>query len=382
MDLMKMLFWGSLLMLGYVYVGYPILAFLLSILRNKKIRKQTSQPSVTILIAAYNEGENIEETIKNKLYLDYPREKKEIIIISDGSTDKTEDIVRKYDSEEVKLIRQNIRSGKTAALNKAVPQAAGDILVFSDANSIYEKSALQQLVHNFNDPTVGYVTGKMIYTNPDGTAFGDGCTAYMKYENLLRKFETKIGSVVGVDGGIDAVRKSLYQPMNPDQLPDFVLPLKVVQQGYRVVYEPEAILREASLKDSKDEYRMRVRVSLRALWALWDMRDLLSIGKFRVFAWQLWSHKVLRYHCFIFLTCAYLLNLALWPAGSAYRVLFAVQSFAYLFAALHPVLQRLWDKFSGLYFLNYFLLLNLAAGHAFVKFLMGQKQVIWAPRKG
>jgi hypothetical protein len=178
--------------------------------------------------------------------------------------------------------------------------------------------------------------------------------------------------------------------MNPDQLPDFVLPLKVVQQGYRVVYEPGAILKEASLKASKDEYRMRVRVSLRALWALWDMRQLLSFApspyppfvRSCIFTWQLWSHKVLRYGCFLFLIGAYLLNLSLWPTGGVYKVLFAAQNLAYLFAALYPLLHKVWDPFRRLYFLNYFLLLNLAAGHAFLKFLVGQKQVVWTPRKG
>jgi len=240
----------------------------------------------------------------------------------------------------VRLIRQEPRAGKTSALNIAVPEARGEILIFSDANSIYEQNVLRELADNFNDPSVGYVTGKMIYTNADGTPSGDGCTAYMKYENRLRSWETSLGSIVGVDGGIDAVRKELYQPMNPDQLPDFVLPLKVVAQGYRVVYEPEAILKESSLATAKDEYKMRVRVALRALWGMWDMHHLLTLSPSFLpplsrsdareatpshlpplsrsdapeatpshlptfppsilYAWQLWSHKVLRYLCFIF----------------------------------------------------------------------------------
>jgi cellulose synthase/poly-beta-1,6-N-acetylglucosamine synthase-like glycosyltransferase len=401
---MRFLFFFSLFMIFYVHLGYPMLISLIGLIRNKKVKKAPIQPSVTILIAAYNEERDIEKTIKNKLDLDHPKEKLEIIVISDGSTDKTDEIVRRYEGEAVRLIRQEPRAGKTSALNMAVPLAKGEIIAFSDANSLWQKSALLNLVQNFNDPSVGYVSGKMVYTNPDGSMVGDGCTAYMKYENQLREFETRIGSVVGVDGGIDAIRKNLYQHMNPDQLPDFVLPLKVVQQGYRVVYEPEAILREASLKDSKDEYRMRVRVSLRALWALWDMRSLLTFGLVStpshvptllnrpshlptfshplLFAWQLWSHKVLRYGCFLFLIGAYLLNLTLWPVGGVYKVLFAAQNLAYLFAALYPLLHKVWEPLRGLYFLNYFLLLNLAAGHAFVKFLMGQKQVIWTPRKG
>jgi cellulose synthase/poly-beta-1,6-N-acetylglucosamine synthase-like glycosyltransferase len=382
MDLVKILFWGSFLMLGYIYIGYPILVFLFSLFKNKGVRKETFQPNITILIAAYNEEENIEETIKNKLDLNYPREKREIMVISDGSTDKTDDIVKKYDSQGIKLIRQEIRSGKTAALNKAVPQVVGDILVFSDANSIYNKNALQKLVDNFADPTVGYVTGKMIYTNPDDTAIGDGCNAYIRYENYLRKLETKLGSIVGVDGGIDAVRKTLYTPMNPDQLPDFVLPLKIVNQGFRVVFEPEAVLKESSLSKASDEYQMRVRVILRALWALWDMRYLLSFKRSGLFAWQLWSHKVLRYFCFIFLLGAYFSNLVLLSQGVFYIVIFLVQNAAYLGALVSGIVQRSGRNSGVLYILSYFVLLNVASVHAFMKFLQGQRQVTWTPRKG
>lgn len=377
-------------MIFYVYLGYPMLITLIGLIRNKKVKKAPIQPLVTILIAAYNEERDIEKTIKNKLELDYPKEKLEIIVISDESTDDTDALVRRYEGEMVRLIRQEPRAGKTSALNMAVPQAKGEIIAFSDANSLWARNALQNLVKNFNDPEVGYVTGKMVYGNPDGSMVGDGCTAYMKYENLLREFETKVGSVVGVDGGIDAVRKSLYQPMKNDQLPDFVLPLKVAEQGYRVVYEPLAILTEHALKDAKDEYKMRVRVSLRALWALWDMRQLLSFApsryppfaRFCIFTWQMWSHKVLRYLCFVFLAGAFVINFALLPVSDMYKITFGLQCLAYLCAVFYPTLLNLWSPLKVLYFLNYFALLNLAAGHAFLKFLIGRKQTIWTPRKG
>jgi cellulose synthase/poly-beta-1,6-N-acetylglucosamine synthase-like glycosyltransferase len=418
----KLLFFISLTIIIYIYAGYPLLVFLISRLRNKPLKKDPYKPYITILIAAYNEENVIEETIKNKLALDYPEESLEIIVISDGSTDRTDEIVKKYEGKRVRLIRQEPRAGKTSALNIAVPEARGEILIFSDANSIYEQNVLRELADNFNDPSVGYVTGKMIYTNADGTPSGDGCTAYMKYENRLRSWETSLGSIVGVDGGIDAVRKELYQPMNPDQLPDFVLPLKVVAQGYRVVYEPEAILKESSLATAKDEYKMRVRVALRALWGMWDMHHLLTLSPSPapplspsdapeatpshlpplsrsdapeatpshlptfppsiLYAWQLWSHKVLRYLCFIFLILAYLSNLALWSESAFYRAFFILQNIAYIGAALSPALGKINIRSRLLYLLNYFTLLNLASAHAFIKFLLGQKTVIWTPRKG
>ena len=380
--MLELLFFLAVAVIVYVFIGYPLLARLLSSLRSQPVGKEPIEPLVTILIAAFNEAGVIGETLKDKLDLDYPKDKLDVIVISDGSTDGTDEIVMRYADQPVKLLRQVPRAGKTSALNMAVPLAKGEVLVFSDANSRYESQSLRRLVRNFADPKVGYVTGKMIYTNPDGTAIGDGCTAYMRYENALRKTETRLGSVVGVDGGIDAVRKEIYQPMRPDQLPDFVLPLKVVEKGYRVVYEPEAVLKENALGATEDEYRMRVRVTLRALWALSDMKHLLSLRQYGLFALQLWSHKLLRYMSFAFLAAAFVTNLLLWPVHVVYRVFAVVQLAAYSVFLLQLLAERAGVHVFISRFLHYFLLLNVASAHAFYKFVRGQKQVTWTPRKG
>jgi hypothetical protein len=204
----------------------------------------------------------------------------------------------------------------------------------------------------------------------------------MKYENTLRYLETQIGSVVGVDGGIDAMRKNLHSTLNPDQLPDFVQPLKVIEQGYRVVYAPEALLKESSLSVSDDEYRMRVRVTLRALNALKDMPQLLWGSAGLLFAWQIWSHKVLRYLCFVFLMVAYVANLLIWAESILYKIAFVLQTACYIGALISVILERMDRKIYILYFFHYFVILNIAAGHAFLKFIMGKKQVMWTPRKG
>jgi cellulose synthase/poly-beta-1,6-N-acetylglucosamine synthase-like glycosyltransferase len=395
--LTEILFIAALMGIAYVYFGYPLVVLILSGVRPRPINKGNMEPFVSVLIAAYNEAGCIAATTENKLDLDYPKDKLEIIVVSDGSTDGTDEIVRSFETSGVRLIRQEPRAGKTSALNLAVGQANGEIIVFSDANSNYSPDALSCLVKNFNDPQVGYVTGKMIYTNPDGSPIGDGCNTYMKYENFLRSLETRIGSVVGVDGGIDAVRKSLYRPMNPDQLPDFVLPLMVVEQGFRVVYEPRALLKEQALKLAEDEYRMRVRVSLRALWALWDMRRLLFFSRPSLFgstsqlpdfatstlySWQLWSHKVLRYLCFVFLVLSYLTNLALWQHGWFYKASFLAQTAAYLAALASPLLGNPRGCSNFFHLVRYFAILNIASAHAFFKFLCRKKQVLWQPRVG
>ncbi len=191
---MQVLFWLNALLIGYIYLGYPLL---LRCLPKRPITwedDQSSQPLVTVLIPAFNEAAVIESTIRNKLAQNYPSDKLEIIVISDESEDGTDDIVKQLSEEDarIRLIRQTPRQGKTAGLNKAVAKAKGDIIVFSDANSHYEQNAISALVNCFNDPEVGYVTGKMVYVNEEGNLVGDGCSAYMRYENNLRALETQV----------------------------------------------------------------------------------------------------------------------------------------------------------------------------------------------
>lgn len=369
-------------MLLYIYIGYPALVLLLGKIRNRTVKKSPYEPHVSILMAAHNEEANIEAALRNKVTLDYPKEKIEIIVISDASTDKTDTIMAKYKKYGVNVLRQEPRAGKTAALNMAIPQTKGDIIIFSDANSIYERNAVRKLVENFSDPTVGYVTGKMVYTTPDGTTIGDGCTAYMKYENFLRRHETRIGWIVGVDGGIDAVRRELYDYMNPDQLPDLVLPLKMVEKGYRVIYEPEALLKEVVLQSSKDEYSMRVRVALRALWAIRDMKHLLNFQRYKIFAWELLSHKLLRYLTFIFLLGVYFSNLLLWGQNEYFKIFFLLQNVLYLSVIAAFIFEKNGKYLRVLSLPYFFTLTNLAFAHAFIKCSLGQKQQIWTPRKG
>ena len=376
---LAVLFWLGLALGLYPYVGYPLFAAALARVRRRAVARGAGRPRVSILISAYNEARHIEATIRNKLGSDYAGEL-EILVASDESTDGTDDIVARIAAVDprVRLWRQVPRQGKTAALNHLVALAGGEILVFSDANSLYRADTLRLLVANFADPQVGYVTGKMVYVNPDGALVGDGCTAYMRYENALRSIETDLGCVVGVDGGVDAVRKALYRPMTADQLPDFVLPLSVVQQGYRVVYEPAALLEEDALTDGSAEFRMRVRVALRALWALKDKSALLYGQAGWLFAWQLWSHKLLRYLSFVPFTIAWLAGAVLALDGGLYAGLFAGYC-AVLGAAL---LGSRGVTAAPARYAYYFALLNVASAVAVRRYLRGEKQVLWQPRVG
>jgi cellulose synthase/poly-beta-1,6-N-acetylglucosamine synthase-like glycosyltransferase len=375
-------FWGSLGLVLYVYLGYPLLVALIAAVLDRRVRRAPCEPTVSILIAAYNEEDDIRQTLENKLRLDYPKEKLEIIVISDGSGDRTDAIVREFEGDGVRLVRQEPRAGKTAALNLAVGIAHGDILAFSDANSLYDSDALQKLVANFADAEVGYVTGRTVYTRPaEGTGVSEGCSTYMEYETLLRLAEARAGSLVGVNGGIDAVRRELYRPMRADQQPDFILPMMVVEKGYRVVFESNAVLRETALVAARDEYKMRVRVSLRALRAIWDMKHLLNPFRYGVYSWQLLSHKVLRYLTFIPLTLAYVSNLLLLQRGALFQTVFLLQTLLYLAALLGWTLERRGQSRRLLLLPYYFSLLNVASAHAFLHFLFGRKMATWNPRR-
>jgi len=378
--MIESLFLMCLILIIYIYIGYPICIFIFSKLVNKTIHKERNEISVSILISAFNEEKFIARTIRNKLEQDYSDF--EVIVISDESTDDTDNIVKSFSDPRVKFIRQMPRQGKTAALNKAILQAKGNIIVFSDANSIYDSNVLKCLVSNFSDPQVGYVTGKMIYTNADSSLVGDGCDSYMRYENWIRTYETQFNSVVGVDGGIDAMLRELYEPLNADQLPDFVQPLHVIKKGYRVIYEPAALLHEEALTEQKTEFKMRVRVSLRALWALMDMRALLNPVKYLVYSWQLFSHKVLRYLAWIPLVILVILNLLLLGEGQFYRFMLVLQGLFYFLAALGYALRH--RRFNPVFITApyYFLLVNFAAARAFQHFIRGKKQIMWEPRAG
>lgn len=376
---MHIVFLMSVSLLVYVYGGYPLLCALLATIRRRPVRSATVTPKVTILISAYNEVDKIEATIRNKLDQEYPASNCNIIVVSDGSDDGTDAVISGIAAADkrVRMIRQEPRAGKTSALNAAAALADGEILVFSDANSLYAQNALRKLVEAFADPEVGYATGRMLYRAPDGSLTGKNCSTYMRYENALRRLESAFGSVVGVDGAIDAVRAALYTAMRPNQQPDFALPLSVVERGRRVVYMPEARLYEASLARTADEFRMRTRVALRAWHTLYDKACLLNPLRFGLYSWQLLSHKWMRYLAPVFQLGALVSNAALLGKSPVWNALFVIQASFYLLAAWGFRGHSLPGPLSLPYYLC---LVNAAAATALVRFLRGQEQVTWPPR--
>jgi len=376
--------WSLLAMIvaaAYPIVGYPLLLSAIALLRPRPVRRGEWTPSVTILVPAYNEAACIAGTIENKLALDYPAERLEITVVSDASEDGTDDIVRRYADRGVKLLRTAVRQGKAAALNEAIRHANGEIVVFSDANSTFAVDAVRRMVENFTDPRVGYVTGNLQYLHGE-EASGRGSGAYMRYENWLRRIETRVDSVIGVNGGVDAMRRRLYTAVPADQITDFVLPLRVIAAGFRVVFDERVHSSERANQELGSEFRMRVRVALRALRGLVYMRQALNVVRAPLPAFCIFSHKILRYLSFLFLAGALIINAILAARNPSYIPLLLLQVAFYALALL-GLTRNLPGALRRLTALpTYFLVSNVAFGIAALRFARGDVVATWRPRAG
>ncbi|MCU0498587.1 MAG: glycosyltransferase family 2 protein [Anaerolineae bacterium] len=285
------IFWISLILLEWSYFGYPMLMWAWSKLAGKPIRKDhTHLPMITLLIPAYNEADVIGRKLHNSVALDYPHDRLEIIVVDDGSTDRTAAIVR--DFPQVRLIQQTQRGGKPAGLNRGFREARGEIVVLSDASPDYEFNALRQLVRAFADPQVGVVVGDLLLWDAE-SAVVKPAGLYWRYEAAIRRWESKIGSTVAVHGNMFAIRRDLYRPLPLDQVNDeFSIAMNVIAQGYRVVYEPEAVSYDDASATMRDEFQRRARINAGRYQALFNTGYLLKLDSQTRF--QLFSHKLLR----------------------------------------------------------------------------------------
>ena len=372
----EIVFWSALGLIAFTYAGYSLVILMLSRLVHNPVRRGAFEPRVTYLITAYNEEKNIAAKLDQVMTLDYPRDKLEIIVASDGSTDRTDEIVKGFSGRGVKLIRVEGRVGKTETQNQAVRQASGEIIIFSDATTRYEKSAIRNLVRNYADPSVGAVSGRYEYCNPTGAAIGLGSILFWKYENSIKTMQTNIKTITGCCGCIYSVRRSAYTPLPADIISDLVEPLKVLEKGYRIVFEPEAIAYEETTEKTKEEFRMRVRVITRGMHGLLYMRTLFNPLRHGFVAFQLLSHKVLRWLVPVFLLIALIANCFL--LGSPfYNVTLALQLAFYVFALLGYLAEKGNIPAKPLNIPLYFMTVNLAAVVAMYRLWKGHKAVTW-----
>ncbi len=321
------MFWSSLGFIVYAYLGYPLVLKILSYFISVPVKKAAFNPLVTLIISVYNEENVIAEKIENSLTLDYPKDRLEIMVVSDSSTDRTDEIAKEYECQGVKTLRIEGRLGKTSCLNKAVPEAKGEIIVFSDANSVYDKSAIEEIVANFADRSVGCVTGYTKYFSKSIMVESVGLYAYL--EKKTKELESMLGSCVGADGAIFAIRKELYQPLKITDINDFVIPLQIVALEYRTVLERDAYCYEETAKDSQGEFIRQVRITNRTLRALFNNKNLFNVFRYKLFSFYLISHKLLKFMVPLFMAVILLSNLILAGRSSLFKVFLVLQAILY-----------------------------------------------------
>lgn len=293
---LTIVFYGSLALIAYTYFGYPLLVAAIGLCFPKSRRDTRHEPSVSVMIAAYNEEASIEKKVRETLALDYPADKLEVVVVSDGSSDRTNEIMNSFTHPQVRFFAAP-RGGKTNAQNYGVERCRGDIVIFSDATSVYKKDAIRQLVAYFVDPTVGAVSGICRFFEGRGgeSPTGLGQILYGGYEQSIRIFQSRIMTATACSGPIYATRRALYVPLAGHACSDMVEPMEIVRRGARVVYAPEALASEATTQSARDEFRMRVRVTTQGINGLLSAGSMLCFSRGFWVTFQLISHKGLRY---------------------------------------------------------------------------------------
>jgi poly-beta-1,6-N-acetyl-D-glucosamine synthase len=388
MQCWQIIFIISIFLVFYNYAGYAILIYFLNVLKGKRKIVQVDKkelPSVSFVVAAFNEEGFIREKILNSLEQDYPKELIEYIFVTDGSTDHTAAIIAEYPS--IRLLDKPERGGKSAALNRAVESAKNDILIFSDANTILNQQATMNIARHYHDKKVGGVSGEKKVINPAGSndevSTGEGI--YWKYESALKKIDSDFYSVVGAAGELFSLRSSLYQPISHDViLDDFVISLRVAQQGYRVVYEPDAFASELPSFSIKDEQKRKIRIAAGGFQAMGMLGSLFKFWKHPRLSFLYVSHRVLRWTLSpLGLLLAFVSNLILFLGTDIvfYKISFVLQFGFYAMAALAAFGGPKAKKIKLLKIPYYFTFMNVSVFAGFLRFLRGNQSAIWEKAK-
>ena len=376
------IFWISIGLVAYTYIGFPLLVLLRSRLIPRAYRPGNIEPSVSVIIAAYNEANCIGRKIENILGLDYPADKIELVVASDGSTDSTATIVEQYKQNGVRLLDLP-RGGKAQALNAAVAVAHGEILVFSDANSMFDAGSLQALIRPFADPTIGGVAGNQCYEGPQSKSKTDlGERRYWDLDRWLKQAESRAGNVVSATGAIYAIRKSLFQSVPEGVTDDFVTSTRVIAQGYRLIFEEKAIAWEPTAKEQRTEFGRKVRIMNRGFRSVLCMKCLLNPIRYGFYSLQLLSHKVLRRVMVVPLIMLLVSSLMLMNADAIYRFAGYSQLAFYASAMWGFCATTLdWRLPKAAALSMYFCLVNAAALVAITRLFAGRAVVLWEPQR-
>lgn len=382
------IFWICLAIIFYAYIGYGILLYgLIKVKRLLGFKQKAFDPEflpeVTLLVAAYNEEDFIAEKIENSLALDYPEGKLKFLFVTDGSDDKTPDIVSTF--PQVRLMDSPERAGKIAAVHRAMPTVDTPITIYTDANTFLNPEAVRMIIRHYADERVGAVSGeKRIRSRDRDAAQGAGEGIYWKYESTLKRWDSELYSVVGAAGELFSIRTELHEEIPRDTvIEDFYTTMRIAQKGYRVRYEPEAYATEAPSASVKEELKRKVRIAAGAMQAMWRLRPLLNPLRYGMLTFQYVSHRVLRWTLApIGLLLLFLSNVALAAMGSAFFQLVLILQIGFYIAALMGwLLERRQLKVKALFVPYYFCVMNFAMYAGFLRYVRGSQSVLWERAK-
>lgn len=382
------LFWIGIVIVFYTYVGYGILIALLAKLKGRisvpQVPADNQLPHTTLLIAAYNEENFIREKIKNCFELDYPKNQLDLVFVTDGSTDKTAEIISEYPT--IRLFHEDGRRGKIHAVNRVMQFISTPITIFCDANTFLNASAIKELVKHYQDPRVGGVAGeKRIFKKESDNASGSGEGIYWKYESFLKKKDAEVYSIVGAAGELFSVRTELFEA--PDEnmiIEDFYMSMRITARGYRFAYEPNAYATETASASVEEEWKRKVRIAAGGFQAMAKLRYLLNIFRFGILTFQYVSHRVLRWTLApLFLPIIFLSNLALSALTDhpLYKLLFAAQCGFYVLALAGYLLRDKPIGIKGFFVPYYFAVMNAAVFAGFMRYIRRKQSVVWERAK-
>jgi len=374
--MLEVTFWSSVIFVAYAYVIYPVLLSLVSAIRGRRVDRADVTPPVSFIIAAHNEQARIQGKIENTLRLEYPRDRLEIIVASDSSMDATDKITRTYEEQGVVLVRTPARRGKEYAQRCAVEIASGEILVFSDVGATLPPNAVAAIVKNFHDPSVGCVSSVDHTVDAEGQSTGEG--GYVRYEMLLRRLESKAGTVVGLSGSFFAARSEVCRDWPSDLPSDMHTLLRAVRAGFRGVSDPDSIAYYKNVPDTRREFERKVRTVLRGISLFAANLDMVNPLRYRLFAWQLLSHKLCRWLVPFALLLALVSNGLLMLHSRAYALACLAQLVLYGVALGGLSVKRL-SMAKPVKILAFFVLSNLAILNAWYRFATGERVLSWQP---
>lgn len=367
---LKIFFWMGVFLVFYTYIGYGMLLWVLvkmkRFVKGKAVKAalpaDEDLPDVTFMVCAYNEQDVVDMKMENTLQFDYPHDKLHIMWVTDGSTDATNDRLSRYPGVEIVFSPE--RKGKTAALNHGISMVKTDLTIMTDANTMVNPEAVREIVHCFQDPQVACVAGeKRVMARHEGQAAAEGEGLYWKYESALKKMDSELYSAMGAAGELNAIRTRLYQPMPENALlDDFVMSMRMVGQGYRIAYSPDAYAMEYGSADLNEESKRKRRIAAGGLQSIWWLRSMMNPLRNPMVAFQFVSHRVLRWSITpVALLALIPLNVALvlMKAGTVYNIIWALQLLFYLAAFIAWVMERQGRKNKLLYVPYYFLFMNL-----------------------